>query len=45
MTNRLRRCVCHTGILQIRWTDDGNKDVADLATMYIAEVPNESFIS
>ena len=34
-----------TGILQIRWTDDGDKDVAALATMYIAEVPNESSIS
>ena len=33
------------GILQIRWTDDGDKDVAALATMYIAEVPNESSIS
>ena len=33
------------GILQIRWTDDGNKDVAALATMYIAEVPNESPVS
>ena len=31
--------------LQIRWTDDGDKDVAVLATMYIAEVPNESSIS
>ena len=29
-----------TGILQIRWTDDGDKDVAALATMYIAKVPN-----
>ena len=34
-----------TSILQIRWTDDGDKDVAALATMYIAEVPNESSIS
>ena len=34
-----------TGILQIRWTDDGDRDVAALATMYIAEVPNESFVS
>ena len=34
-----------TGILQIRWTDDGNRDVAALATMYIAEVPNESSVS
>ena len=34
-----------TGILQIRWTDDGDKDVAALATTYIAEVPNESSIS
>ena len=33
------------GALQIRWTDDGDKDVANLATMYIAEVPNESSIS
>ena len=34
-----------TGILQIRWTDDGDRDVAALATMYIAEVPNESSVS
>ena len=34
-----------TGILQILWTDDGDKDVAALATMYIAEVPNEPSIS
>ena len=34
-----------TGILQIRWTDDGDRDVAALATMYIAEVPNESPVS
>ena len=34
-----------TGILQIRWTGDGDKDVAALATMYIDEVPNESSIS
>ena len=34
-----------TGILQIRWTDDGDRDVAALATMYIAEVPNEPSIS
>ena len=34
-----------TGILQIRWADDGDKDVAALATMYITEVPNESSIS
>ena len=33
------------GILQIRWTDDGDKDVVALATMCIAEVPNESSIS
>ena len=29
-----------TGILQIRWTNDGDKDMAAMATMYIAEVPN-----
>ena len=34
-----------TGILQIRCTGDGDKDVAALATIYIAEVPNESSIS
>ena len=34
-----------TGILQIRWTDGGDRDVAALATMYIAEVPNESSVS
>ena len=34
-----------TGIFQIRWTDDGDRDVAALATMYIAEVPNESSVS
>ena len=34
-----------TGILQIRWTDDGDRDVTALATMYIAEVPNESSVS
>ena len=34
-----------TGILQIRWTDDGDGHVAALATMYIAEVPNESSVS
>ena len=34
-----------TGILQIRWTDDGDRDVAALATMYIAEVSNESSVS
>ena len=34
-----------TGIFQIRWTDDGDRDVAALATMYIAEVPNESPVS
>ena len=34
-----------TGILQIRWTDDGDRDVAALAIMYIAEVPNESSVS
>ena len=37
--------VVTTGILQIRWTDDGDRDVAALATMYIAEVPNESSVS
>ena len=31
-----------TGILQIRWTDDGDKDVAALATIYIAKVPNSN---
>ena len=34
-----------TGILQILWTDDGDKDMAALTTMYIAEVPNEPSIS
>ena len=34
-----------TGILQIRLTDDGDRDVAGLAIMYIAEVPNESSVS
>ena len=34
-----------TGILYIRWTEDEDKDVAALATMYIAEVPHESSIS
>ena len=34
-----------TGILQIRWTDDGDRDVAALSTMYIAELPNESSVS
>ena len=33
------------GALQIQWTDDGDKDAANLATMYIAEVPNKSSIS
>ena len=33
------------GILRTRWTDDGDKDVAAVATMYIAEVPKESSMS
>ena len=45
MNLRLDDAVVTTGILQIRWTDDGDRDVAALATMYIAEVPNESSVS
>ena len=43
----LRRvsAIITTGTLQIWWTVDGDKDVAALATMYFAEVPNESSIS